>query len=193
MKQDYFFTSDIHFGHANILKFDNRPWTNIEDHDKDIIDRWNKQVGPNDIVWYLGDFGLRNASSYLEEVMKKLTGKIHFVPGNHDNKNILKLYDKYGILEPPLTEWKHPETGQRVVMCHYAMRVWNQSHHGAWMLYGHSHGSLPEDPNAFSFDVGINTNHFNLYTWDEVSKKMKQKNYKPVDHHGSTSQHKRAS
>lgn len=33
--------------------------------------------------------------------------------------------------------------GQRIVLCHYAMRVWNHSSHGAWHLYGHSHGRLP--------------------------------------------------
>lgn len=27
-------------------------------------------------------------------------------------------------------------------MSHYAMRVWNQSHKGSWMLHGHSHGTL---------------------------------------------------
>ena len=45
---------------------------------------------------------------------------------------------------------------QGIVLCHYAMRVWNKSHHGNFMLYGHSHGSLADDPNSMSFDVGGN-------------------------------------
>ena len=35
---------------------------------------------------------------------------------------------------------------QDIVLCHYAMRVWQKSHYGAWMLYGHSHGTLPDNP-----------------------------------------------
>ncbi len=38
--------------------------------------------------------------------------------------------------------------GQPIVICHYAMRVWNRSHHGAWHLYGHSHGNLPDTPTS---------------------------------------------
>ncbi len=45
--------------------------------------------------------------------------------------------------------------GQPIVLCHYAMRVSNRSHHGAWHLYGHSHGNLPEGPTSLSMDVGI--------------------------------------
>jgi calcineurin-like phosphoesterase family protein len=41
----------------------------------------------------------------------------------------------------------------QVVLCHYAMRVWRNAHHGALHFYGHSHGNLPGD--AQSLDVGV--------------------------------------
>ena len=44
---------------------------------------------------------------------------------------------------------------QLVVLDHYPMRSWNKSHYGSWQLYGHHHGTLPEDPNAFQMDVGV--------------------------------------
>jgi hypothetical protein len=43
--------------------------------------------------------------------------------------------------------------GQRIVLGHYALRVWNQSSRGAWQLYGHSHGKLPEITSSPSMDV----------------------------------------
>jgi hypothetical protein len=46
--------------------------------------------------------------------------------------------------------WFTADFGQPIVLCHYAMRVWNRSHHGAWHLYGHSRGNLPAAPIAQS-------------------------------------------
>jgi calcineurin-like phosphoesterase family protein len=43
--------------------------------------------------------------------------------------------------------------GERVTLCHYGMRVWPASHHGAWHFFGHSHGRLPN--HGRSRDVGV--------------------------------------
>jgi len=65
------------------------------------------------------------------------------------------------------------------------MRVWNKSHHGAWHLYGHSHGTLPDDKNSLSFDVGVDCHNFTPINFEQVSAIMKKKNFKPIDHHGA--------
>ena len=54
------------------------------------------------------------------------------------------------------------------MICHYAMRVWNGSHHGAWHLYGHSHWNLPDTP-SLSMDVGVDTHDFRPWHFDEIS------------------------
>ena len=51
-----YFTSDTHFQHGNIIKFCNRPYSNVEEMNNAIIENWNSVVGPNDIVFHLGDF-----------------------------------------------------------------------------------------------------------------------------------------
>ena len=41
-----FYISDLHFGHYNVLKYDNRPFSSIEEMDKKIIENWNEVVNP---------------------------------------------------------------------------------------------------------------------------------------------------
>jgi calcineurin-like phosphoesterase family protein len=65
----YYFTSDNHFGHKNIINYCNRPFNNIEHMHQEMIDRWNSVVNPEDIVFHLGDFVFRGKP---KEFMKKL-------------------------------------------------------------------------------------------------------------------------
>ena len=53
-----YYTSDLHFGHKNIIKYEDRPFSSIEEMDEALIDKWNKKVKKNDEVYILGDFAL---------------------------------------------------------------------------------------------------------------------------------------
>ena len=66
-----FYTSDLHFGHANVIGFDNRPFANIDEMDQYIISQWNERVSSDDTVYILGDVCYRNskdASWYLRRL-----------------------------------------------------------------------------------------------------------------------------
>jgi len=174
------FTADTHLGHANIIKYTKRPFANIEQMDATLISNWNSKIAPDDQVYFLGDFCFANtdkAKSYLN----RLNGHIAFIEGNHDRsvqplKHLFKPYTKYMEINID---------GISVTLCHYALRVWNKAHHGSYSLYGHSHGSLPDDPNARSFDCGVDTNNFFPYSWEDVKRKMGSKTWKAIDHHGA--------
>ena len=56
MEQKVFFTSDLHLGHANVITYDNRPFSSVEEMDEELIRRWNAKVGKGDVVYVLGDF-----------------------------------------------------------------------------------------------------------------------------------------
>jgi calcineurin-like phosphoesterase family protein len=45
---DTWFTSDFHFGHFNIIRYCNRPFTSTEEMDTCIVDRMNQCVKSND-------------------------------------------------------------------------------------------------------------------------------------------------
>jgi len=137
-----FFSADHHFGHKRILELDDRPFSSIEENDETLISNWNKCVGPNDEVWYLGDFSFRDATDYL----KRLNGRIHLVRGNHDDK-----IRRDGFVS--IQEAAYLRRGDlKIYLSHYACRVWRNSH-WSWHLYAHSHGSLP--PIGLSMDVGV--------------------------------------
>ena len=76
--------ADTHFGHTNIIKYCNRPFSCTEDMDEALIKNWNETVSNNDVVLHLGDFGVGN-KEYVENIIKKLNGKKILIKGNHDN------------------------------------------------------------------------------------------------------------
>ena len=84
-----FFTSDNHFGHGNIIKYCERPFSSVTEMDAEMIRRWNHAVKENDIVYHLGDFTLLNAKKAAEYFLQ-LNGKIRIL-GNtwHHDKNWL--------------------------------------------------------------------------------------------------------
>ena len=91
--------------------------------------------------------------------------------GNHD-KETRKLTDAFSWLNNIAEISIH---GQPIVLCHYFMRVWNRSNHGAWHLYGHSHGNLPDITGSLSMDVGVDTHDFRPWYFDEVRARMAEK------------------
>ena len=148
---DTWFTADFHFGHNNIILYCNRPFRNVEEMDQTILERLNASVKANGALYFLGDFCIGSKARALERRRQIRCKKILVVPGNHD-KEVRKLTEEFSWLNN-LAEIS--VNGQPIVLCHYAMRVWNRFHHGAWHLYGHSHGKLPEAPTSLSMDVGV--------------------------------------
>lgn len=76
---------------------------------------------------------------------------------------------------------------QRVVLCHFPMLVWDRSHHGAWQLHGHCHGTLPPDPHARRMDVGVDAvAGYAPISYEEVKRVMLGKSWRAVDRHGTS-------
>ena len=50
-----FYTSDLHFGHQNVIRFDNRPFDTVSEMDYTLIRLWNSRVREEDSV-YCGGF-----------------------------------------------------------------------------------------------------------------------------------------
>ena len=78
-----FYIADLHFGHKNVMAYDNRPWSTIEENDAMLIRNWNNAVGPDDEVYLLGDVSWYNVTKTVE-YLNDLNGAKHLIIGNHD-------------------------------------------------------------------------------------------------------------
>jgi len=188
-----FFTSDSHFGHANIMKYSGRPFDDVKKMDEKLIENWNKTVGKDDTVYFLGDFTFRGKSE-VEAIVKRLNGHIHWIYGNHD-----KTKGGQAAIRADGFAWKgsYKEIkiqGQNIMLFHYGCLVWNKSHHGSWSLVGHSHGALrfvlPDNVElaklglpVLQLDVGVDVAYSHLgeyrpFSFEEVKKIMEYKKSK---------------
>lgn len=199
MSQRVFFTSDTHAGHANVIRYDNaaleavlgrkpRPFRSVEEMDEALIERWNAAVRPGDVVYHLGDMCLHKDAARAFAWRARLNGAIRLVLGNH--RTVDRLLVREGVVEPVAPEFElkiedpdAPGGSRMIVLSHYAHRVWNKSHRGAWHLYGHSHGSLPDDPRSLSMDVGCMLFDLQPISYLRVKSVMSTKTFVPVDHH----------
>lgn len=94
MSRDIWFISDTHFGHSNIIKYCDRPFSSVEEMDEILIQNWNEVVRDQDIIYHLGDvyFGVKGRA-----VLARLKGRKRLILGNHDNgkdQNLLKHFQK---------------------------------------------------------------------------------------------------
>ena len=78
-----FFTSDTHFGHANIIRLCNRPFKDVEEMNEKLIENWNKVVPEDGTVFHLGDFAF-GGSALWNSVIPRLNGQIYLIIGNHE-------------------------------------------------------------------------------------------------------------
>lgn len=156
-------TADQHFGHANIINLCNRPFLDVHEMDEELIRRWNIVVKPGDEVYVVGDFTLGRARS-AEQYVRRLAGKIAFVPGSHDKwmREAVSRYEGDFWDQYPFLGYIHAfkELGHHIVLCHYAMRSWPDSMRGSFQLYGHSHGRLEKTRQPRQMDVGVDCHHF---------------------------------
>jgi calcineurin-like phosphoesterase family protein len=132
-----FFTSDLHFGHQNIIRFDNRPFTSVAEMDVEIVRRWNAKVTDEDTVYILGDISWHNPQR-TAAIIKSLKGHKILIKGNHD-----RLNGELRACFEEVVDYKEItlDGNKHIVLCHYPIVFFNRHHYGAYMLYGHVHNS----------------------------------------------------
>jgi calcineurin-like phosphoesterase family protein len=188
------FTADTHFGHSNIIRYCDRTqfispealaeWKTyprgttpsaallerIEiatvKMDREMIERWNATVAEEDDVWHLGDF-CSTRRMLATDYLRRLNGRKHLIRGNHDPESTYGASE--WVFNRSFAELRCEKTN--LTLCHYAMRVWNDSYKGkAYQLFGHSHGML--EPQAGQCDVGVDCWNFTPVSLDQIKARI---------------------
>lgn len=140
-----FYISDTHFGHYNVIRFDNRPFSSCEEMEDTIVANWNGVVEKDDTVYILGDFCWLDESEWVR-ILDRLNGKKVLIKGNHDYKRLKqgskiasKFLGVYDYLEVS-------DNGNKVILSHYPLPFYRSNYNpNMFHLYGHVHRTLEEE------------------------------------------------
>lgn len=163
-----YITSDLHIGHENVIKYDNRPFNSVEEMNTFIIQELKTKLKPEDILIDLGDMfwdmNWIDCKKILDEIPCE---KVYKTPGNHDRDGLYfgeqaKLYDCFTQLSDIIDiRFKLNGKSYRASLCHYPLLEWNHKFRGAMMIHGHTHGSLDtynDSVTDLRVDIGYNSN-----------------------------------
>lgn len=174
-----FFTSDIHLGSENTIKFDMRPFKSAEDFKKYIIRQWNKQAKKEDTIYVIGDlFDCHSSESRAWEnefdFIKKIKAKIVLITGNNEDR-IIKYF-----FNGDFDEFKSYCLSHGIVSVEKCLRMeiagqeFNLIHKpkehakDCLNLFGHSHRAMGVFK-SFGFNIGCDHNHFRLYDETDIA------------------------
>ena len=135
-----YYISDTHFYHANIIRYDKRPFETVEEMNEKMIKYWNWTVTKADHVYIIGDFCWGKADRW-EEILPQLKGHKHLILGNHDLKEMPPSVREHFESVDTLKEIIDPK-GRRIIMCHYPILTYRCDFNpNMYMFYGHVHNT----------------------------------------------------
>lgn len=165
----HYFIADTHFGHENVIRFCNRPFSSVEEMNECMVDNWNRRVHHNDTVYILGDMFFR--CDNVVDILSRLKGKKWLLLGNHDTwvKNIdcSRYFANVGTLIET-SDGQHALT-----LCHYPMLSWKHAQR-SYMVHGHIHNDRSADfwpllqCRERVLNAGVDVNGFAPVTFEEM-------------------------
>lgn len=138
-----YYISDLHLGHKNVIGFDDRPFSTVEEMEEALIANWNARVKPGDTGYILGDF-IWGKEPEWQRLVPLFHGNKVLIRGNHDLKELSKSTRR---LFQDVKDYKEIRDGERhVLLCHYPMLFYKRSFDPqSYMLCGHVHTTREND------------------------------------------------
>ena len=163
-----FFTADNHFSDQNALKYRYRPFKNIDEMDETMVTNWNRLIGPDDTVYHLGDFVIKDKD--IEKFTCRLNCKnLILIIGNHDYKRDRKLLLSYfdEVIDNPFElkfdkEYDIYNEGDSLWLAHYPL----QRHDNLYSVCGHIHDLWGIAKRMIN--VGVDAHHFRPIPLEQV-------------------------
>lgn len=146
-----YYIGDLHLYCKNQLgvsgkKYDGRPFADIEEMHKVMVEKWNARVTEDDTVYILGDVGMKLRKHSLYDVISQMNGHKILIQGNHDDLTDTRYPELFDEIHDYL-EIQDVADGKKyeLILCHYPILMWNNQHKGSILIYGHTHNTIEND------------------------------------------------
>lgn len=158
---DVWVWSDQHFGHANIIKYCDRPYANIEQMSNALIENHNSVVGANDVCIWNGDVGFIR-DELINQILYQCNGYKILIIGNHDfnHKRLRKLKFDEVHLTYQLTK-----NDVDVVFTHYPM---DNLPSQFLNVHGHTHNQTPLHATDQHINVSVEMIDYTPINLDDI-------------------------
>ena len=159
-----YYTSDLHFGHKNIIKYCNRPFKTTEEMDDHILEKF-QHIREDDNLYILGDFAFHQNRKSMSKLFHSIPGKKHLILGNHDERIVKAM--PWASMELMMEVMDGNKN--RLTLCHYPMKTWNGARAGQFHLFGHVHDSWKGT--RIAINVGVDVWDFYPVTLEDIKKR----------------------
>lgn len=156
---------DTHFNHSNIIEYTNRPFDDVEQMNDTIIENWNKQVKPSDVVIHLGDFAMGNKVEQ-KAVFDQLQGIIKLVMGNHDRLKVRDYYEM-GFAEV----YRYPILLNKILMLSHEPIVMPKNNF-FYNVHGHIH--VNDAPSKYHINLCVEKTNYQLVSLNSIMRQTKE-------------------
>lgn len=134
------FISDTHFCHNQEFIYSVRGFQSVEDMNRAIVERWNKLVHQDDIVYHLGDIILNDIDTGID-LVKQLKGHIRLAIGNHDTEGKLSRYKMLGLFDDIQFGYRFKYHNKKFLLSHYPQLTGNFDESKTYSIHGHTHAA----------------------------------------------------
>ena len=175
-----FATSDPHFCHKNILKYEKRPFANLDEMHEALIENWNSVVRPHHRVLVDGDMGFWGVATG-QKFVSRLNGYKILQIGNHDEKptrsrkiGFAEVYTGPSVLEtangcvltchfPYRPSWWHTFKERYIRGYRRKYTEYFPPLTDMWLIHGHVHTRYKEAVNYHRkmINVGVDVPRWN--------------------------------
>lgn len=140
-----YYISDLHLFQETSIRFDERPFKNLEEMHEIIKEKWNCKVNNGDKVFIIGDISCRGKNENLISYISTLKGQKILIKGNHDDVSDYRYHQLFA----DMCDYKEIHDSVKgknynLVLCHYPIFSWKKMRKGSILLYGHTHNSAED-------------------------------------------------
>ena len=164
---DIWLIADTHFNHDKDFIYKPRGFDSVEEMNETIIDKWNKVIKPDDIVYHLGDFIMGPLEPGLS-IINQLNGKIRLAIGNHDTDSRIAEFKKLNNIEDIQFGYRLKDRKKSFLLTHYQTFTGNFDNSKTYSIHGHTHSKNTFCEYDLMYNVNCDAHNCNPVAWEDM-------------------------